>query len=197
MKLNLAVPAAGAALLLMAGCAPLEPPDTSPATGNQEPGNTVTTPGPAAPTTASPPSGSGETASASALTLYYIAVDDAGASGETVGCGDSLIATYTEPVDSPDRLRDAMERLLADKGQFLGESGLYNSLYQSDLSFTAASIEADTATVELDGRLVSGGTCDDPRIEAQLEQTAATAAGTSEAVVLVNGERLEELLGGK
>jgi len=150
-----------------------------------------------APTTAAPPAGSGESASTSALTLYYIAVDDAGTSGETVGCGDSLVATYTEPVDSPDRLKSAMERLLADKGQFLGESGLYNALHQSDLSFTAASIEAGTATVELEGRLASGGTCDDPRIEAQLEQTAATAAGTGEAVVLVNGQRLEGLLGGK
>jgi hypothetical protein len=66
------------------------------------------------------------------------------AGGEAIGCGDSLVETYTERLSTPDRVRSAMERLLADKGQFLGESGLYNALYQSDLSFVQASTEADT-----------------------------------------------------
>jgi hypothetical protein len=146
---------------------------------------------------ASSPPGTQDSAAPAALTLYYVAVDDAGGSGEAIGCGDSLVATYTERLSTPDRVREAMERLLADNGQFLGESGLHNALYQSDLSFVRASTEADTVTVEPEGQLQSGGTCDDPRIERQLEQTAATAAGTGTSVVLVNGVRVEELLSGK
>ena len=208
MKMKRALPAVAAALLTLAGCAPAEPPATSPATTRAsatvgassdapEKSQTVATPVATGSGAVSSPPGTQDSAAPAALTLYYVAVDDAGGSGEAIGCGDSLVATYTERLSTPDRVREAMERLLADKGQFLGESGLYNALYQSDLSFVRASTEADTVTVELEGQMQSGGTCDDPRIERQLEQTAAAAAGTGMSVVLVNGVRVEELLSGK
>jgi hypothetical protein len=204
MELKRVLPAAAAAVLLLAGCAPAEPPTAPAASGTPEAssngleqGRAMTTPAATGNGPAASPPGTQDGASPASLKLYYVAVDDAGGSGETIGCGDSLVATDTEPVSTQDRVHEALERLLADKKQFLGESGLYNALYQSKLSFVRASTDADTVTVELEGQLKSGGTCDDPRIERQLEQTAATAAGTGSSVVLVNGVRVEELLSGK
>lgn len=124
-------------------------------------------------------------------------MEDAGTSGAEIGCGDSLVATYTEDVTFTDQLRVTMAKLLANQEQFLGESGLYNALYLSNLEFTSGSTSGDVVTVELTGELILGGTCDAPRVKAQLEQTAMTATGSGKAEVFVNGGPLDQLLSGK
>ena len=73
----------------------------------------------------------------------------------------------------------SIEHLLADGDRLHGSSGLYNALHESALTFERARIDGDTVTVHLSGELKSGGSCDDPRIEWQLRQTAATAAGVA------------------
>ncbi|QTG82896.1 GerMN domain-containing protein [Arthrobacter crystallopoietes] len=128
------------------------------------------------------------------LTIYYIGLAGEETSGGGIGCGDSLIATLTQPVTFTDQLGASITHLLANKQEFLGESGLYNALNSSALSYQGSSYDGDTVTVKLSGSVTVGGTCDGPRIEAQLEQTAATAAGVAEAVVLVNGIPIEKLL---
>ncbi|WP_244520194.1 GerMN domain-containing protein [Arthrobacter crystallopoietes] len=131
------------------------------------------------------------------FTLYYIAVEDGGVSGAEIGCRDSLVATYTEPVKTQDQVQASIERLLADRDRLHGSSGLYNALHESALTFERARIDGDTVTVHLSGDLKSGGSCDDPRVEWQLRQTAATAAGVGEAIILVNGIRIEDYLSGR
>lgn len=131
------------------------------------------------------------------LTMYYIAVEDGGASGAEIGCRDSLVATYTEPVKTNDQVQASIEHLLADGDRLHGSSGLYNALHESALTFERARIDGDTVTVHLSGELKSGGSCDDPRVEWQLRQTAATAAGVGEAIILVNGIRIEDYLSGR
>ncbi len=148
-----------------------------------------------APTEVSPP-----TAEATApptvdrVQIYLIALEDAGKSGPAVGCGDSAIAVEVpvEPTAAP--LQAAFTALLSIKEQFYGQSGLYNALYQSDLHVEQATVENGVATVYLAGTMMLGGECDNPRVEAQLLQTALQFPDVSEAHIFVNGASLEEAL---
>lgn len=128
------------------------------------------------------------------LTVYYIALDDGGQTGEEVGCGDSLIAAFTEPVTFKDQLKATMDRLLADDNMHHGGSGLYNALYKSDLTFTNGSFSDGTVRVNLKGAVRQSGVCDAPRIQAQLSQAAETAVGADSSVITVNGKPLREVL---
>ena len=126
--------------------------------------------------------------------VFLIAMEDGGVSGPAVGCGDSavpvqLIVPRTEGV-----LRAALEKLLSMKDQYFGESGLYNALYQSNLSVDAVRIEDGKATIELSGTLLQGGVCDSPRIQAQLEQTALQFSTVESVAVFINGVPIEESL---
>lgn len=163
-------------------------------------------PAPATSAGSSSPSGSAstsesaspsESATTAPLTLYYVATGDNGVSGAKIGCGDSLVATYTEPVAFTDQLRKSMERLLSDENQFLGQSGLLNALYMSDLDFVAGAVKGDVVTVELTGQVTLGGVCDAPRVSEQLHQTAETATGAGSSAVLVDGVPLEDLISQK
>ncbi|MHA7172341.1 GerMN domain-containing protein [Arthrobacter monumenti] len=128
------------------------------------------------------------------LTVYYIALNDGGATGEEVGCGDSLVAAFTEPVAFKDQLKATMDRLLADDNMHHGGSGLYNALYKSDLTFTSGNVSDGTVTVNLKGTIRQSGVCDAPRIEAQLSQAAETAAGADSSDITLNGKPLPEVL---
>ncbi len=140
------------------------------------------------------PSSSPVTAEDAPLSLFYIALEDKGVSGTEIGCGDSLVKTTTESVSFTDEVEASFKRLLSNHKQYLGESGLYNALYQSRLSYVDSTVEGDTVTVNLTGTLTSGGACDDPRIINQLEQTAMVAADVDEAVVNIDGVPVEERL---
>lgn len=135
-----------------------------------------------------------EGSEAEPLTLYYVALNDGGESGKEIGCGDSLVEDTTAPVTTADPIKASMEALLSTDDRNVGESGLYNALYQSDLTYESGSLEGDTVTVMLSGVVRSGGACDSPRIEAQLQETAATAGGVFNSEIFINGEPLEDVL---
>src|SRR5699024_3637631 len=116
-------------------------------------------------------------ATTAALTLFYVAVGDAGQSGPEIGCGDSLVATETGPEEFTNQVEASMTALLADDDEELGGSGLRNAVAASDLEYATSMVDGDVVTVELSGTVTSGGTCDDPRIIEQLKYTAMTAAG--------------------
>ena len=128
------------------------------------------------------------------LTLYYVATEDNGIAGPMIGCGDSLVSRTTAPVTTTDIIKSSFEQLLSGKNQYIGQSGLYNALYQSDLTYASSTTAGDTVTVNLTGSLKLGGECDSPRVEAQLENTAKTAAGTTKAVINLNDKPLSESL---
>lgn len=128
------------------------------------------------------------------LTLYYVAIGDEGASGDPIGCGDSLVAVETEPVTTDDPLRESMERLLSATERVIGESGLITALADGTLSYVSGSVEGSVVTVELTGQVAPAGECDDPRIIEQLERTALAATGASEARILVDGELIQDVL---
>ncbi|MHC1782164.1 MAG: GerMN domain-containing protein [Anaerolineaceae bacterium] len=133
----------------------------------------------------------------SSIQVYLVALEDDGASGEKIGCGDSLvpISLMIEPTNGA--LRASLVHLLAFQDPSHGESGLYNALYQSDLKVESIQVENGAAKVYLTGSLKSGGVCDDPRIIGQLQATALQFSTVQEVHFFVNTRPIEELLSGK
>jgi hypothetical protein len=120
---------------------------------------------------------------------------------EFPGCGDLLVESTVKAdgsgeVGSPERVEAGIEALLRDR-TYEHSGGLVNALHQSRLSLEDVSIDGDTVTVDLSGQPMSSGTCDDPRIIAQLEYTAATNAGAYTAEVLVDGTPIQEFMSQK
>lgn len=130
---------------------------------------------------------------ATSADMYLIATGDAGQSGVPVGCDDSAVPVQVvfEPTITP--LTDALEQLLALDTETYGQSGLYNALYQSDLSIQGIDIDEGVATINLTGNIVLGGTCDAPRVEAQIEQTALQFATVQSVNIFVNGQPLADV----
>ena len=126
--------------------------------------------------------------------IYLIAIGDNGQSGPAVGCGDSAVAVQVEITPTLGVLRAAMESLLSIKDQNYGQSGLYNALYQSDLKVDSVKIENGKATVNLTGTLQLGGECDNPRVQAQLEQTVRQFPTITDVAIFINGQPLADVL---
>ena len=126
-------------------------------------------------------------------TIYLVALEDDGASGIPVGCGDSLIAIQRPVEDTMDPVTAALTELFSIKTRDFGESGLITALYQSDLTVDNVTITAGHATVAISGTLTSGGTCDDPRITEQIRQTVLTAPGVTTATITINGTPIDDI----
>lgn len=134
------------------------------------------------------------TATEQTVKIILIALEDNGQSGTLVGCGDSAIPINVTIPRTQGVLRAALEKLFSAKQQFYGESGYYNALYQSNLQVDRVTIEQGKAIIYLTGSVVLGGTCDAPRVEAQIEQTALQFSTVNDVEVFVNGTPLEEVL---
>jgi hypothetical protein len=128
------------------------------------------------------------------LKMFLIAMGDNGQSGQVVGCGDSLIPVNIDVPYTQGVLRAALERLLATKEQFYGQSGLYNALYQSNLRIDELKIQDGEAIVQLSGQAVLGGECDTPRLIAQIEATAMQFSTVQRVSVFLNGEPIRTAL---
>jgi len=127
--------------------------------------------------------------------IYLIALDDGGTSGPLIGCNDSAVPVEVQFDPTPAPLTAALTELLAIEEQFYGGSGLYNALYQSDLTIEDVNISNGVATIELSGAFTIGGACDEPRVEAQLKRTATQFSTVDEATVFINGTSLEDIFG--
>ena len=136
-------------------------------------------------------------ATVSTIKLFMIALEDKGISGKAIGCDDSLVPVSIEIPATSGVLRATLEKLLSLRTRDYGESGLYNALYQSDLKLDDVAISEGEAIIHLSGKLQSGGVCDDPRIIAQLTETALQFNTVKRVSVIVNNRPLTELLSGK
>lgn len=126
--------------------------------------------------------------------IFLIAIEDSGRSGKLVGCGDSAVPVQVEIQPTQGVLRAALDSLLGLKQQFYGESGLYNSLYQSNLQVESVKVENGTAVIHLTGTLMLGGECDNPRVAAQLEETARQFSTVKEVSIFLNDKTLADAL---
>lgn len=140
--------------------------------------------------TASPTPGSGTEATAAPVTAYFVLVDDGGRHGVRFGCNDSLVGAAGAGSTGDGRLKAAINALLGAEQP----ENLYNALGSSRLKFLSGSFDGTTVTVYLSGTLNPGGTCDTPRVEAQLTQTALEAVGAVKAAIYINGESLADYL---
>lgn len=130
--------------------------------------------------------------------IYLVALDaEPEGSADAIGCGDGLVPVTVELEGSGDPLVGALNELLSIRDEFYGQSGLYSALYQSDLEVAAVQYEGTTAIVALEGELMMGGTCDTPRVRAQLEQTALQFDGVESVEFLINGDPLNEVIAGE
>jgi hypothetical protein len=128
------------------------------------------------------------------LKIFLVALEDAGKSGAAIGCGDSLVPVDIETTDA----RSALEFLLAHNDRFYGQSGLYNTLNQSDLKVVRYDEKSGSIEVDLVGKFLLGGICDNPRVKAQLEATIRQSAESTFPVILrINGELLDDVLSQK
>jgi hypothetical protein len=180
--------------------------DTLPAAGATVPPTETVTPIPPTLTAVPPTLTAGPKAKAkvpsktprtTTLKIFLIGMNDNGVSGKLVGCGDSavpvtMVVPYTTGV-----LRASLDKLLAIKDQNYGQSGLYNALYQSTLKVSSLALKDGVATVHLTGKLTLGGECDDPRVQAELEETALQFSTVKKVSFYVNNVALSKLLSGK
>ena len=144
-----------------------------------------------------PASATPATSTEQTVKIFLIALEDNGQSGPLVGCGDSAVPVTVTIPQTQGVLLAALEKLLSIKEQFYGESGLYNALYQSDLQVAGVAIEQGKAIIHLRGTVMLGGTCDAPRFQAQIEQTALQFSTVNDVDVFINDKPIEEVLSSK
>lgn len=134
---------------------------------------------------------SGTDISEQAVSVYFVALEDNGQSGEKIGCGDSLVPVERNVVRRD--IESALTELLSEKQQSIGQSGLYNALSQSDLYIDSIETTDGVARVRLSGQVQMGGACDSPRLQAQLQNTIAQFPQVHEVEILINGQTLEQI----
>jgi hypothetical protein len=122
--------------------------------------------------------------------IYLIALEDGGQSGMEIGCGDSVVPVEVEIEPTIAPLTAALETLFSINERDYGQSGLYNALYQSELAVERIDIVNGVASIYLTGQLRVGGVCDEPRVRAQIEETALQYYTVDEVQIFVNGEPL-------
>jgi hypothetical protein len=146
------------------------------------------------PTSPSLPSGRGT----QPVNIFLIALEDNGASGKKIGCNDSVVPVEIQLSQPPQALlRGALEALLAVNTPYYGGSGLYHSLYQSNLKLENLLLDNGEAVIRLKGDLKLGGVCDNPRLQAQLEETALQFSTVHRVKIFINDIPLEEILSGQ
>jgi hypothetical protein len=126
--------------------------------------------------------------------IYLVALGDQGRRGKLIGCDDSLIPVEVSVAPTRAPLRAALEQLFSIENATWEETELYNALYRSALSLQDVRIENGRAKIRLSGTLRLGGTCDVPRFEEQLSETALQFSTVTEVDVWINGKSLDEVL---
>jgi hypothetical protein len=129
--------------------------------------------------------------------IFMIAQNDAGKLGKKIGCNDSIVAVERIIPLTNSVLRASLNELLSVRDQDYGQSGLYNALYQSALKLDDVALVAGKATIYLSGKVLLGGVCDNPRVDAQIKETALQFSTVKLVSILVNKIPLEQILSGK
>ena len=129
--------------------------------------------------------------------VYMIALEDNGKLGKAVGCGDSVVPVevQVQPTNAP--LKAALDALLSIREETYGQ-GLYNSLAQSDMRVESVDLSKGAiATVHLTGTQTLSGVCDDPRIIAQIRETALQFPSVQNVEIFINSYPIEQILTGR
>jgi spore germination protein GerM len=126
--------------------------------------------------------------------VFLIAIDDGGKAGRNVGCNDSVVAVRRVVPRAGAPLRAALEELLRLPARSGPGGQMHNTLHQPRLKLGRVFVRRGEAVIHLDGQMVTGGTCDAPRVQAQLEETARQFPSVRRVKVYVNGTPLADYL---
>ncbi|MBI3741878.1 MAG: GerMN domain-containing protein [Chloroflexi bacterium] len=194
------------AALFFSGCVTVENPAPQPQTKPNPPAtelileSTATRSAPTLAPIATRPAPTSEptlTSPTTRVKIFLIALEDNGKTGKKIGCNDSAVAVERVIPATTAPLRAALEELFSLRDRNYGQSGLYNVLYQSNLKLESASIAETKATIHISGALRLSGICDNPRVEAQIEQTALQFSTVKSVDVFLNNVALEKVLSQK
>ncbi len=129
--------------------------------------------------------------------VFLVALNDNGKSGKKIGCDDSIVAVNRTIPSTSAPLTAALKELVGIRQRTYGDSGLYNALFQSNLKVAGVSVVNRKATINLTGTVLLGGTCDNPRFAAQIQETALQFPTVGEVAVTINGTPLDKFLSEK
>ncbi len=130
--------------------------------------------------------------------IFMMVIGDNGTLGDKVGCGDSIVGVTRKVTPTTTPLTAALNELLGLKVRELGQSGLYNSLYQSNLKLDSATVDAHgLATVKISGQVQLGGTCDSPRFKEQILRTVTQFPTVKNTLITINGDPLDQVVSSK
>ncbi|XLQ20421.1 MAG: GerMN domain-containing protein [Candidatus Moraniibacteriota bacterium] len=131
--------------------------------------------------------------------VYIVSIDgsvswEENYSEDLIGCDDKLLEVVVGENLSPE---EALEKLIYLK-EIDFKSGEYNAFLLSDkLEIISFDIENGIAIVKFSDKLMTGGTCDAPRITAQIRETLLPYPEIDEVEVYVGEESIENFLSEK
>jgi hypothetical protein len=132
------------------------------------------------------------------IRVFFIAGGDNGKSGKLVGCKDSAIPIEWDIDPNKQPLVQALEQLFSFDQMFVGNPRLYHPIYALGLKLESAEIDAEgVAHVKLNGSGSIGGSCDQLRAQAQIEETILASPGVKSLDVTINGKPIGDFLAGK
>jgi len=108
------------------------------------------------------------------------------------GCGDRLVPVQVEVEPTPAPLTAALETMFAINRQNYGPDNLYNVFANSQISLQRIDLVNREARLFLIGELNLAGVCDNPRVIAQVEQTALQFTTIDRVAIFLNGDLIDE-----
>jgi hypothetical protein len=142
-----------------------------------------------------------QTLPAGQMVVYLAAPEGSTGPVGPIGCGNYLVPVTRgdlPPTTTDKQIAYALTDLFSIKDQFYGQSGLYDTLYQSNLVVERIELDATGhANIYLTGDYLLAGECTNPLFQAQIVYTARQVAGVSSVAVFINGTAIEQLLSGR
>ncbi len=126
------------------------------------------------------------------ISIFLIALDDNGKSGQKIAYNDSLVAINRTIPESSNPVETALLELFSVKEKYDAESGLYNFLYDSDLKIQEINIDDGLAEVYLTGDYNVAGIIQESQIDAQIRQTILQFPKIREAKIFFDGSEILE-----
>lgn len=107
------------------------------------------------------------------------------------GCESLLVPVRREVTKTQSDLAEALVQLITIKETAYFDQGIRNAVAPSapKIRLTNIHYEGKTRVIDFDGQFISAGTCDDPRIKAQIEETVKLYA--TDYQIRINGKESE------
>ncbi|MFA6089944.1 MAG: GerMN domain-containing protein [Candidatus Woesearchaeota archaeon] len=126
------------------------------------------------------------------LSIFLVKLNDAGKSGEAIGCGDSLIEIKEKLDIAENPIKTALNKLFQIKGNYKN-LGLYTALTNTNFKVESIEEKNNIAIVSISGTYTISGVCEIPRIENQIKETVLKNSNLKDLQILLNGKPMEEV----